>query len=415
MPTRRAILSQLLFAAPPAVEDAGRHTLVCVFLRGGADTMNLVVPYADDSYYRARPTISIKAPENGSSDKSRAVRLDDHYAFHPALRSLHPLFAEGRLAMVQGTGLKDNDTGSHFECQDLMEHGDAAHGVPTGGGWLGRFLRARAEDKLGPLSAVAIGTRLPESLRGAPAVSVMRALEDIAIKTPTGKPELAAKILSELYGADVTLLGEQGRETLKLFERVRELQAADYKPANDAQYPKDDFGSSLREIARLIKARVGLEVACVDLGGWDTHFVQGSTDGFQAAKASVLGESLAAFDADIKEQRKDVTVLVMTEFGRRIYENSSLGTDHGRGFAAMVLSERIKGGRIIGKWPSVIEETEAKAGDVKIPVPVVGGMAINYDYRSVFGEVLCGSMGLDAEKLKIVFPSFKAEKVGLLA
>jgi uncharacterized protein (DUF1501 family) len=406
-------LSQLLFTAPPAVENPGGHTLVCVFLRGGADTMNLIVPYADDGYYRARPTISIKAPENGSVDKSRAVRLDDHYALHPALRPLHALYEKGRLTIVQGVGLKDNDTGSHFECQDTMEHGDSAHGLPAGGGWLGRFLRARASHGAGPLSAVAIGTKLPESLRGAPAVSVMQSLDDIAIKTPSGKPELAAQMLAQLYGADVTLLGSQGIDTLKLFERVRAMQTDDYKAAHDAQYPRHNYGSGLREIARLVKARVGLEVACLDLGGWDTHFVQGSTDGFLAGNARILAEGLEAFDADLDELRRNVTVLVITEFGRRIYENSSLGTDHGRGFAAMILSERIPGGRILGRWPSVIEETEIIAQGVKLPVKVTGGMEITHDYRSLFGEVLQSTMGL--EKTDAVFPGFEPGRIGLIS
>ena len=405
--TRRALLSQLVVAAAPAVENAGQHTLVCVFLRGGADTMNLVVPYADDAYHRARPTIGIKAPENGSTDTTRAIRIDDHYAFHPALKPLHEKFAEGRLTIVQGVGT-DNTTGSHFECQDQVEHGDAMHGTPAGGGWLGRFLRARASKNLGPLSAVAIGTTLPESLRGAPVVSVMQSLDDIALKTPGGKTDAAALALSQLYGADVTVLGTQGRETLELFKRVRALQTPDYAPSNGATYPKDSFGNGLREVARLIKARVGLEVAAIDLGGWDTHFVQGSTQGFQAQRAQLLAEGLAAFDADIKAHRSDVTVLVMTEFGRRIQENSSLGTDHGRGFASMILSEKIKGGRILGPWPCVVEEDFAIYGAPSGP----GGMHIAHDYRSVFSEVLRGAMGL--EKADSVFPNFTPQKVGLV-
>src|SRR5687768_4190943 len=150
--TRRALLAKLAIAAAPAIEDAGRHTLIVIFLRGGADTLNLVVPCADDSYYKARPTIAIKPP-GGDAEKGRAVRLDERYAFHPALRPLHEKFAEGRLAIVQGVGT-DNSTGSHFECQDQMEHGDSMKGTAAGGGWLGRFLRARATSKLGPLSAV---------------------------------------------------------------------------------------------------------------------------------------------------------------------------------------------------------------------------------------------------------------------
>lgn len=405
--TRRALLSQLVVAAAPAVEDAGKHTLVCVFLRGGADTMNLVVPYADDGYYRARPTIGIKAPENGSTDAARAIRLDDRYGFHPALRPLYDKFTEGRLAIIQGVGT-DNTSGSHFECQDQMEHGDSMKGTPAGGGWLGRFLRVRANKNLGPLSAVAIGTALPESLRGAPVVSVMQSLDDIALKTPGGKTEAAALALSQLYGADVTILGDQGRETLELFKRVRALQTNGYTPENGATYPKDGFGNGLREIARLIKARVGLEVAAIDLQGWDTHFIQGATQGFQAERARTLAEGLAAFDTDIQAQRGSVSVLVMTEFGRRIQENSSLGTDHGRGFASMVLSDKIKGGRILGPWPSVVDESFAVYGAGGGP----GGMLIEHDYRSVFAEVLRGTMGLS--NADGVFPQFTPKKVGLV-
>lgn len=400
--TRRALLSQLAVAASPAAEDAGRHTLVCVFLRGGADTMNLVVPYADDAYHRARPTVRIKAPENGSTDDTRAIRLDDRYGFHPSLKPLLEKYREGRLAIVQGVGT-DNSSGSHFECQDQMEHGDSMRDTPIGGGWLGRFLRVRASTNLGPLSAVAIGTTLPESLRGAPVVSVMQSLNDIALKTPGNKTEAAARALSQLYGADVTMLGTQGRETIELFNRVRGLQTKGEDPANGAVYPKDGFGNGMREIARLIKARVGLEVATIDLGGWDTHFIQGSTQGFQAQRAQILAEGLAAFDSDIKDQRSSVTVLVMTEFGRRIHENSSLGTDHGRGFAAMVMGDKIKGGRIVGPWPCVVDETSSGPD----------GMKVVHDYRNVFSEVLRGAMGLqDTAK---VFPGLVAQSVGLLA
>ncbi len=402
--TRRALLSKLAVAAAPAVEDAGRHTLVVVFLRGGADTMNLVVPHADDGYYRSRPTISIKAPGD-DGDKSRGLRLDDHYAFHPALRPLHEKFTEGRLAIVQGVGT-DNTSGSHFECQDQMEHGDSMHGTAAGGGWLGRWMRTRASARLGPLTAVAVGTALPESLRGSPVASVMQTLEEIAIRTPSGKSDEAARVLAAMYGADVTLLGGQGRETLDLFKRVSALQHGTYKPANNAQYPRDSFGGGMREIARLIKARVGLEIACVDLGGWDTHFFQGTTNSFQAERATVLAEGLAAFDADLKDQRSSYTVMVTTEFGRRIYENASLGTDHGRGFALMTLGDRIPGGRVLGKWPCVVEADAAEGP---------GGMKIQHDFRSVFAEVLRASVGLGAEDAAKVFPKADLAKVGLVA
>ena len=400
--TRRALISKLALAAAPALAAVPReesHTLIHVFLRGGADTLNLWVPYADDNYYRLRPSLAIKASE--------AVKLTDRYALHPAMRPLEAAFKEGRLGAVQSVGV-DNTTGSHFECQDMMEHGDTMNGVPAGGGWLGRFLRLRAVDKQSPLSAVAIGTALPESLRGAPAASVLERLDDIAIRAPAGDSAAAVKALKAMYGADVTLLGERGLETLDLFQRVSALQGRDYQPENGAVYPKEGFGSGLREIARLMKARLGLQVACIDLGGWDTHFFQGNATGQQAERIKLLAEGLAALDADLKGHRGRYTMMVTTEFGRRVYENASLGTDHGRGFALMALGDRVKGGQVIGSWPILADD------DVNVNTPGPGGLHLETDYRHVFAEVLRGSLGLlEKEALKL-FPGVPPKVVGIM-
>ncbi len=400
MPTSSS-LTQLVLTTPPVVADAGKHTLVCVFLRGGADTMNIVVPYADDHYYNARPSLSVKRP-GSSADAS--IKLDDRYAFHPVMKPLEAAFKEGRLGMVQGVGT-DSTSGSHFECQDQMEHGDSEKARPTGGGWLGRFLRTRAEDTASPLSAVAIGTKLPESLRGAPSVSVLEHINDIAIKSPSGDPALVVGALRRMYGADVTLLGQRGQQTLDLFNRMSTLHGQTYVPANDAQYPKHPFGEGLRELARLIKASVGLEVACIDINGWDTHFLQGTTVGGHATNSRVLAEGLAAFETDLKAERDRYTVMVTTEFGRRIYENASVGTDHGRGFTFMALGNKVKGGRILGDWPiGVMDETNPLGP---------GGVDIKHDFRDVFAEVLAGSMGA-VEGTKI-FPGAGLASVGLMA
>lgn len=402
MPTRRALLSQLAFAAAPLVQDPGRHTLICIFLRGGADTMNLIVPYADDGYYKARPSLAIARPGGGTN---AALRLDDHYALHPSLAPLEEIYKEGRLGVVNAVAV-DNTSGSHFECQDQMEHGDSMHGRAAGGGWLGRFLRTRASHSGGALSAVAIGTKLPESLRGAPSVSVLEKLQDISIRSgrDKGRPETVVAALRALYGADVTLLGERGQQTLDLFEKVAALgSSSDSSPS--VEYPKHRFGDGLREIARLVKAKVGLEVACIDLDGWDTHFLQGTTDGAHARNAAVLGQGLAALEADLKQQRRDYTLMVTTEFGRRIYENASAGTDHGRGFAFMAIGDRVKGGQVLGPWPLMKDNEILPIGP--------GGVQMGFDYRSVFAEVLRGAMGLsDPAK---VFPDFKPEAVGLMA
>lgn len=393
----------MVLGSEAAVPEAGAKTLVCVFLRGGADTLNLIVPYGDDEYYKARPTIAIPSPAKNSEAKDAAIKLDDFYAFHPKLRPLLPIFKEGRLGIVQAVG-SDNTSGSHFEAQDQMEHGES-YGKLIGGGWLGRHLRTRASNGQTPLSAVAIGATIPESLRGAPSASAIYSLDEIQIKTPSGDPRAVSSALSAMYGSEVGILSQPGRSTLDLLKRVEALRGKEYQPENGAEYPPSDFGNGLREIARLVKAKVGLEVACVDLGGWDTHFFQGTSSGLQAESMGELARGLAAFDADLKSERDRVTTLVMTEFGRRIYENGSLGTDHGRGFALMAMGHRINGGKIHGAWPGLEEQETDLLGP--------GGLKINFDYRSVLSEVITGILG--NREINKIFPGFRSQPVGLVS
>lgn len=398
---RRTLLSKLALAATSSFAGLPReesHTLIHVFLRGGADTLNLLVPFADDRYYRLRPGLAIPLKE--------AVRISDRYALHPMMRPLEAAFKEGRFGAVQSVGV-DNTSGSHFDCQDQMEHGDSMHGTPAGGGWLGRFLRLNSGGEASALAAVAIGTVLPESLRGAPAVSVLERIDDIAIKAAKGDD--SAKVMQALkamYGAEVTMLGQRGVETLDLFQRVAALQGKAESPEHGAVYPKEGFGEGLREIARLIKARLGVRVACIDLGGWDTHFFQGNATGQQAEKIHTLAAGLAALELDLKGHRGSYTVMVTTEFGRRIYENASLGTDHGRGFAFMALGDKVKGGQVLGAWPIQAEE------DLNVNTPGPGGLHAETDYRRVFAEVLRGCF--PGAELGKVFPGAELKAVGLV-
>jgi uncharacterized protein (DUF1501 family) len=367
-------------------------------LRGGADTLNIVVPYGDDLYYTLRPTIAIGRP----SVSGGAIRLDDFYGLHPKLASLLPLFREGRLAIIQSVG-SDNPTGSHFEAQDQMEHGES-YGKAIGGGWLGRHLRSRTGPAATPFAAVAIGPTLPESLRGAMTASAIESLDELRVNSPTGDAQSLIGALSQMYGAAAGMLSGPASETLKLVQQMDQLRNVDYRPEAGAAYPNDDLGAGLREIARLIKAGVGLEVAAIDLGGWDTHFFQGSATGQQADLIDTLGRGLAALDADLIRYRDRVVIVVMTEFGRRAYENTSLGTDHGRGFAMMVIADGINGGRVIGEWPGLAEEE---------PWPGPSGLKINYDYRSVLAEVLSGLLG--NQNTSSVFPGLGQESVGLVS
>ncbi len=373
------------------------QTLVCVFLRGGADTLNMIVPYGDDDYYRLRPTLSIAHPKGARG----AVRLDDFYALHPGMRSLLPIYREGRLGIVTAVG-SDNKTGSHFEAQDQMEHGEGV-GSPLAGGWLGRHLRSHPTSGLSALSAVAIGSAIPESLRGAPAVNAMRSLEELQIRIPGADARVVSQALAKLYGSQTDMLGKRGGETLDLLKRVQSLRTQKYLPENGARYGEDEFSRGLREISLLIKADVGLKVACIDLDGWDTHFIQGATTGLQPLLINKLAQGLAAFDADTTSVRHRVTTLVLTEFGRRVYENASFGTDHGRGFAMMAMGNGIAGGQVHGAWPGLAESEEAGPG----------GLKVNIDYRSVLSEILGKVLGNG--RLDQVFPGFRPQRVGLVA
>ncbi len=396
---RRTLISHLALVAAPvwgARTREDQHTLIHVFLRGGADTLNLLVPVADDRYYRLRPSLAIPAQQ--------AIRVSEHYALHPAMQALEAAFKEGRLGAVQSVGV-DNTTGSHFDCQDQMEHGDSMQGTAAGGGWLGRFLRQQPSGSA--LSAVAIGKVMPESLRGAPAVSVMERVEDITLRE-AGDAAQARKALEKLYGAEVNFLGQGGRSTLELFQRVSALQGRGEAPEHGAHYPEDAFGNGLREIARLIKARLGLRVACLDLGGWDTHFFQGEVMGLQAERIKRLAEGLAALQLDLRDHQAHYTVMVTTEFGRRVYENASLGTDHGRGFALLALGSRVRGGRVLGSWPLTLQD------EVNVNTPGPGGLAVETDYRRVFAEVLRGSFPGQVD-LAQVFPGADLSPVGLMS
>lgn len=360
-----------------------RHTLVVVFLRGGADGLYLVAPLEDDGYYRARPRSAI--------GKKSAVPLDGFYGLNPLLKALQPAYQDGALAIVHAAGSED-DTRSHFEAQDLMEHG----GV-TGGGWLGRFLRAQTQAVSGPLSAVALGKAIPECLRGAPAATVLQSLDDFSLGDQ--RPRLT-QALAKLYSAQTDGLASAGRDTLDALRRLEQLRNTPYQPANGADYGRDDFSRGLLQIARLVKARVGLQAASVDFGGWDSHFSQSL---IMDPLITRLAQGLAAFYKDLGLATHHTTVVVMTEFGRRVEENSAFGTDHGRGSVMFVLGGGIKGGRVLGAWPGLSREVLEGPGDL----PVVT------NYRNVLAPIL-QRHGV-GDNLNQVFPEFALSPLPLYA
>jgi uncharacterized protein (DUF1501 family) len=357
------------------------HTLVVVFLRGGADGMSMVAPLEDDGYYRARPRIAVS--------KKEAVKLDDFFGFNPLLKELEPAYRDGALAVVQAVGSEDG-TRSHFEAQDLMEHGGE-----VAGGWLGRFLRFRPNLSAGALSAIAFGRAVPECLRGAPAATVLRSLDDFSLGAG-GAP--MQRGLESLYRGEQGLLGAAGRDTLDALRRIERMRAAVYQPENGADYAKDDFAQGLKQVARLVKARVGLEAASVDLGGWDSHLNQGTIMDPLMAR---LSRALGAFYRDMGKAMTRTTVVVMTEFGRRVAENSAFGTDHGRASVMFVMGGGVKGGRVLGKWPTLKAEILEGPGDLPVTT----------NYRNVLAGVL-RKHSPEAD-LARVFPEFGVEAVEL--
>ena len=362
------------------------RTLVVIFLRGAADGLTLVAPVADDNYHKFRPRLAVKT--------SAAVRLDDVFGLHPNLRALEPAWKEGDLAIIHGAG-GESDTRSHFEAQDLMEHGGLA-----AGGWLGRFLRLRPPTE-NPLSAVALSPTLPESLSGAPSAAAIQSLDDFAIEDKRArKPKQDfTQQLRRLYALEQGPL--QGAAT-NTFEALRRMEAIDSKaaPENDAQYaPNDTFATGLRQVAQLIRADVGLDAASVDLGGWDSHFTQQTLIEPLMLR---LANGLAAFRRDLGPRMATTTVVIMTEFGRRVAENGGFGTDHGRGGAMFVMGGGVKGGKVYGGWPGLKPEMLEGPGDL----PVWN------NYRNILAPVLTRH-GADAASLPRIFPNFDLKPLEL--
>lgn len=381
--TRRALLTTLL-ACPPA--PPSRRTLVTVFLRGAADGLGLVAPYADPALRRLRPSLVLPPP---GAEPGSWLDLDGTFGLHPALAPLLPLWKERRLAIVHAVG-SDDDTRSHFEAQDQMEQG-AGRERPLGGGWLGRLLAA---ERRGALSAVAVGPVVPEALRGAPSAAAFESLEAIAARARADRPFVDA--LERLYGLEPGVLGQGGKDAADLLRRVSAL--ARRPAAERPRYPAGGFGQGLADVADVIRGGVGLRAACLDLGGWDTHLLQA---GLLAERAAELAQGLAAFDADLGALRDQVDVVVLTEFGRRAFENASAGTDHGRASVLLVVGAGLAGGRVHGRWPGLEDDALEGPGDLRVTT----------DYRDVLAEVVAHAGGPAPD---VVFPGHRPRPVGLL-
>jgi len=366
-----------------------RKTLVCIFQRGAVDGLNMVVPHGDPFYYRERPRIAIPRP--GAT--GGAIDLDGHFGLHPSLQALAPRYRDGSLAIVHAVGSPDH-TRSHFDAQDYMESGTP--GIKsTPDGWLNRVLQTQhaLEHRETPFRGVALGQELPRSLRGAAPALAIDKLQAFGLRAPEPARDRLTAAFEELYQGSATgLVASSSAEAFEAVRMLKSVNPGQYEPANGAEYPRGPLANSLRQIAQLIKADVGVEIAFADVGGWDTHVNQGASDGQLAQHLAEFGQALAAFSRDLGERMSDVVVLTMSEFGRTVAENGNVGTDHGHATAMFVLGGGVRGGKVYGAWPTL---DPAKRFDGR-------DLAVTTDFRDLFAEVLTGHLG--TADLGAVFP-----------
>jgi uncharacterized protein (DUF1501 family) len=393
----RVFLRMASAATLPA--GAGR-VLVVVFQRGAVDGLNVVVPYAEKAYYDARPSIAVPRPGSG---EGAALDLDGFFGLHPALEPLLPLFRDRSVAFVQAAG-SPNPTRSHFDAQDFMESGTP--GVKsTSDGFLTRALTTRRPEKTSPLRAVAFSPSLPRILSGSSGAVAVTNLAQFGIRA--GAASATASESFEAMYADA-VAGELASTARESFEAVRMVQSADptrIAPANGATYPKGPFGNAMRQIAQLVKANVGLEVAFTDVGGWDTHAGQGGSDGQLANRLHDYGQAIAAFAKDLGSRMADVTLATVSEFGRTVRENGNRGTDHGHANVMLLAGGGVKGGKVYGRWPGLDSSHLFENRD----------LAVTTDFRDVFAEILQKRAGVS--NLAPVFPSYELKtdrRLGLI-
>jgi len=385
-----------LHFADPHVGPRG-DTLVCIFLRGGADGLNIVVPHGDDEYYAHRPTIGIARPDDGRAD-ARTLDLDGFFGLHPALAPLHESYGNGHLALVHATGSPD-ESRSHFEAMDLMERGATENGDYTG--WLARHLATLDTGNSSALRAVGVGDMLPAALTGAVSATALQSIAGYHLREEGGADAAELQtVLQNLYAQEEDILAAAANQTFAAIEVLGKINTQGYV-ADGRGYAETEFAQALRMVAQLIKADVGVEVACVDVGGWDTHVAQGGGSGIMARQLAELGEGLAAFYGDITRELDHVSVVVMSEFGRRLQENAGLGTDHGHGNMMLLLGGGLQGGTVYADWPGLHDDQLVGPGD----------LAITTDYRDVLGELL--AKRLNNPLVDAVFPGYQINEMGL--
>jgi uncharacterized protein (DUF1501 family) len=384
-----------------AAEGAGgkRKILVAIFQRGAADGLNVVVPFAEKRYYELRPTIGIPAP-SASGAPNTAIDLDGRFALNPALQPLKALWDKQQLAIVEATGSPD-PTRSHFDAQDQMESGTP--GKTSSDGWLNRAL-SPAGPETSPVRAIAVGAQLPRTMRGARSAIAVAATGNDVQQSQNSGPDTS--ILESMYAKSgdqpLARTGNDAFAALKIIRSIAQQPNVQLPggPSTPQYNQGGELGRSLRQIAQLIKADVGVEAAFAEIGGWDHH---GNENPQLSNLLRQFGTALAAFSQDMGDRMADVVVVTMSEFGRTAQENGNAGTDHGHGDVMMVLGGPVRGGKVYGKWPGLEKEQLFEGRD----------LAVTTDYRDVLGELVSGHLG--QKNLAQVFPGYQiGEPLGLL-
>ncbi|MDG1958411.1 MAG: DUF1501 domain-containing protein [Candidatus Binatia bacterium] len=386
-------LGTRLFLREAAAAPTGKRLLVCLFQRGAVDGLNMVVPFGDPNYGSTRPDIAIGAP----SQADGALNLDGFFGLHPAMESLMPAWSDRSLAIIHACGSPD-PTRSHFDAQDYMETGTpGVKGSPDG--WLNRHLQSTSGDA--DLRGIAVTNTTPRILAGEAASYAASTLTSLDLGRGTDGT-LVRQAIDEMYVGRGDLLGTTVGETLANYEIFTELGAQGYAPQNGAAYPNSSLGRSLQEIAQVRRADIGLEVAFVETGGWDTHSRQGAATGNLADLLADVADSLGAFYQDLGKEMDEICLLTMSEFGRTVAQNGSGGTDHGRGTAMMAIGGTVNGGQVLADWPGLAPGDLSSGRD----------LAVTTDFRDLCGEIVRDHLGNPS--LDTVFPDHVFKAPGII-
>lgn len=382
-----AKLSRVSFAQTPG---SPQKVIVSVFLRGGMDALNFIIPHGDTFYQDARPSLGLDGPQT--------LDIDGYFGLHPSAAALKELFDSQNLALIHATGIPDSDgTRSHFDAQDYLDYGGPSQ---TQGGWLARYLNSieSGDEYGGMFRGISVNSSLALSLNGFPNGLAMSGADEFTLRGsgPTGDIRQA---LRQMYSAAPLELGTVASNTLNAVDMLDANPVGEYTPRPGVEYPGGSFGESLMSVAQLIKSELGMQAATVDLGGWDTHESQtygNPVQGPYADLVGVLANGLGAFWSDMEGYHDRVTIVVMSEFGRRLRQNTNNGTDHGHAGMMAVIHRAISEAQVFGEWPGLENENLYERQDLRTTT----------DFRTVLAEIFHSELGADNQQIAQYFPGF---------